>query len=115
MVELDRVVVDVLDHLGDLDPVLLELFELHPRHGPGGVLEQDLVDAVGDRLAGLQLPSTRCSSRTFSTMFFGMPLPPHLAYYRGRGGLRPRLGDGWDIRPRPHASPGTPRKGRGRT
>ncbi|HEX2025092.1 MAG TPA: hypothetical protein VHH92_01720 [Actinomycetota bacterium] len=56
VVELDHVVVDVLDHQRDLDPVLLELLELHPGHGPGGVLEEDLVDAVGDDLAGLELP-----------------------------------------------------------
>ena len=55
VVELDHVVVHVLDHQRDLDPVHLQLLELHPRHGAGGVLQQDLVDPVADGLARLEL------------------------------------------------------------
>ena len=55
VVELDHVVVDVLHHQRDLHAVHFELFELHPRHRPGGVLEEDLVDAVADGLAGPEL------------------------------------------------------------
>ena len=55
-VELDDVVVHVLDCPLDLDTRHLELLVLHQRHRAGGVLEQRLVDAQGDRLAGVELP-----------------------------------------------------------
>ena len=54
-VELDHVVVDVLQRALDLDPRDVELLELHERHGPGGVLEQRLVDLQRDRLAWREL------------------------------------------------------------
>ena len=55
VVQLDHVVIDVLHDQRDPDAVRPELLELHPGHGAGGVLEQDLVDAVADRFAGPQL------------------------------------------------------------
>ena len=57
VVQLDHVVIDVLDDERHLHAVLLELLELHPGHGSGGVLEEHLVDPVGDRLSGLELPA----------------------------------------------------------
>ena len=55
VVQLDHVVIDVLHDQRDPDAVHPELLELHPSHGAGGVLEEDLVDTVADRFAGLQL------------------------------------------------------------
>jgi hypothetical protein len=54
VVELDHVVVHVLHDQRNLDPVHVELLELHPRHRAGGVLKQDLVDAIADRFAPLE-------------------------------------------------------------
>ena len=50
VVELDHVVIDVLHDERHLHAVLAELFELHPRHRPGGILQEHLIDAVADDL-----------------------------------------------------------------
>ena len=54
-VQLDHVVVDVLHRPVHPNPRDAELLELHAGHRAGGVLEQGLVDAQGDRLARRQL------------------------------------------------------------
>ena len=54
-VELDDVVVDVLHRALDAHARHVQLLELHEGHRPGGVLQERLVDAQGDRRAGLEL------------------------------------------------------------
>jgi hypothetical protein len=55
VVDLQHVVVDVLDGERDSDVVNAEHLELHRGHGPGGVLDEDLVDREGQRGTGFQL------------------------------------------------------------
>ena len=54
VVDLEDVVVDVHDRQWHRDLAGAELLELHAGHGPGGVLDEDLVDDDGDVLAGLE-------------------------------------------------------------
>jgi hypothetical protein len=52
VVDLQDVVVDVHHREGYRDVVRAEHLVLHRAHGPGGVLDQDLIDGDGDVAAG---------------------------------------------------------------
>ncbi len=73
LVDLQHVVIDV-QH-GELhgDPVDVEGLELHGAHRPGGVLDEDLVDATRSA-PGSSAPARRCAASSLRVRFSGIPL-----------------------------------------